>query len=62
MELTGKLKDDVAKSETREEAQDKIKDAGIVLNDEELDSVAGGLALLRRPPKTPESEGRRRKF
>ena len=62
MELTGKLKDDVAKSETREEAQDKIKDAGIVLNDEELDSVAGGLAVRWPKPSDIDSEGRRRKF
>lgn len=61
MELTGKLKEDVAKCETREEAKDKIKDAGVILNDQELDSVAGGIAI-RRPPQKTDSEGRRRKF
>ena len=48
MELTGKLKEDVAKCETRDEAKDKIKDAGVILNDEELDSIAGGI-VARRP-------------
>ncbi len=42
MELTGKLKEDVAKCETREEAKGKIEEAGVILNDDELDAVAGG--------------------
>ena len=42
MELTGKLKEELSKCETREEAKDKLKKAGIVLSDKELDSVAGG--------------------
>ena len=46
MELTGKLKEQVEKTETREEAKEVIKetmeDAGMILNDEELDQVAGG--------------------
>ena len=48
MELTGKLKEEVAKCETRDEAKDKIKDAGVILRDKELDSVAGGF-VARRP-------------
>ncbi|MBR5338237.1 MAG: hypothetical protein IK152_09660 [Lachnospiraceae bacterium] len=46
MELTGKLKEQVEKTETREEAKEVIKetmeDAGMVLSDEELNQVAGG--------------------
>ena len=61
MELTGKLKEDVAKCETREEAKDKIKDAGVILNDQELDAVAGG-AYRYKALVHPDSEGRRRKF
>ena len=47
MELTGKLKEQVEKTETKEEAKEVIKetmeDAGMILSDEELDKVAGGL-------------------
>ena len=42
MELTGKLKEQVEKAETREEAKKIIEEAGISLTDEELDQVAGG--------------------
>ncbi len=44
MKLTGKLKDKVDKAETKEEAKELIAQAGMELTDEELDSVAGGLA------------------
>ena len=43
MELTGKLKEQVEKAETREEAKKIMEEAGISLTDEELDQVAGGL-------------------
>ena len=68
MELTGKLKEDVAKCENREEAKDKIKEAGMILNDEELDSVAGGFRssvvdrLVKDGGLNPEYDSRRRKF
>ena len=68
MELTGKLKEDVAKCENREEVKDKIKDAGMILNDEELDSVAGGYRnstvdrLVKAGGLNPEYDARRRKF
>ena len=52
MELTGKLKEKVDKSESREEAKEAIKDAGIILNDAELDSIAGGIGV--RAPSTAE--------
>ena len=46
MELTGKLKEQVEKTETKEEAKEVVKEtieeAGMTLNDEELDQVSGG--------------------
>ncbi|MCR5289940.1 MAG: hypothetical protein K6E51_08125 [Treponema sp.] len=62
MELTGKLKEDVAKCETRDDAKNKIEEAGIVLNDEELDSVAGGYWVRKPKPNPSDIETRRRLF
>ncbi len=42
MKLIGDLKRKVEKAETQVEARELIKDAGMELTDEELDSVAGG--------------------
>ena len=42
MELTGKLKEQVEKAETKEEKKRLIKDAGMELTDEEVNMVAGG--------------------
>ena len=42
MKLTGNLKKQVEKAETREAARETIAQAGMLLNDEELDQVAGG--------------------
>ena len=42
MELTGKLKGNVAKAKTKAEAKDIIGRAGMLLTDDELDKVAGG--------------------
>ena len=42
MKLTGDLKKRVEKAETREAARETIADAGMLLNDDELDMVAGG--------------------
>ena len=42
MKLVGELKDKVEKAETKGEAKEIIKDAGMELTDEELDQVAGG--------------------
>ena len=42
MKLTGELKDKVEKTETKEEAKKTIEDAGMILDDAELDQVAGG--------------------
>ena len=42
MKLIGQLKEKVEKAETKEDAKQLIKNAGILLNDEELDQVSGG--------------------
>ncbi|MCR4690702.1 MAG: hypothetical protein K5739_05120 [Lachnospiraceae bacterium] len=56
MELTGKLKENVDKAENREEAKKMIKnagaEAGLVLNDEELDEVSGGASGFRSYQKS----------
>ena len=46
MQLTGELKEKVEKAESTEEAKKILEEAGVVLNDAELDQVAGG---IRRP-------------
>ncbi len=52
MELTGKLKENVNKAENREAVKEMIKNAGekagIILSEEELDQVSGGM-----PSRTP---------
>ncbi len=52
MELTGKLKEQVEKAETKEVAKEVIKEtieeAGMILSDDELDLVAGGAAVAAR--------------
>ena len=45
MKLIGKLKDKVEKAATPEEAKEIINDAGMDLNDEEIDQIAGGSKL-----------------
>ncbi|MBQ6442618.1 MAG: hypothetical protein IJJ13_08535 [Lachnospiraceae bacterium] len=42
MQLTGELKDKVEKAESKEEAKQTIKEAGMILDDAELDQVSGG--------------------
>ena len=42
MELTGKLKEQVEKAESKDEKKSLIENAGMLLNDEELDMVSGG--------------------
>lgn len=44
MKLGGKLKENVAKAENKEQANETIKRAGMELTDEEMDQVAGGSA------------------
>ena len=45
MELTGELKEKVEKAESKEEAKKTIEEAGMILNDDELDQVAGGYTI-----------------
>ena len=42
MQLTGELKDKVEKTESAEEAKKTIEEAGMILDDAELDQVSGG--------------------
>ena len=42
MKLIGDLKEKVENAKTKEEARDTIKEAGMLLDDEELDKVSGG--------------------
>ncbi len=42
MELTGNLKKQVEKAETKNEKKSLIENAGMLLNDDELEQVAGG--------------------
>ena len=43
MKLTGELKEKVEKTESKEEAKKTIEAAGMILDDAELDQVAGGV-------------------
>ncbi len=43
MELTGELKNQVEKTATKEEAKEVIAKAGMLLSDEELEQVSGGM-------------------
>ena len=47
MELTGRLKDNVAKAKDKKEAQEIIGKAGMLLTDDELDAVSGGVTASR---------------
>ena len=46
MKLTGKLKTQVDNAATKEEKREAIKQAGMLLSDDELDQVSGGLNVL----------------
>ena len=52
MKLTGELKEKVEKTETKEEAKKAIEHASMILDDAELDQVAGGFPPnIQRYPK-----------
>ena len=53
MELTKELKEKVEKAENAEEAKMILKKAGVILDDTELDQVAGG--MFDGIPKIPKS-------
>ena len=42
MKLIGQLKNKVEKAETKEEAKKIIREAGMLLDDQEMDQVTGG--------------------
>ena len=42
MKLIGQLKNKVEKAETKEEAKQIIREAGMLLDDQEMDQVTGG--------------------
>ncbi len=49
MKLIGQLKNKVEKAETKEEAMKIIREAGMLLDDQEMDQVIGGLDSLASP-------------
>ena len=49
MELTKELKERIERAQSKEEAKKILEDAGIVLDDAELDQVAGGYPVLTDP-------------
>lgn len=52
MELTKELKEKVEKAQNAEEAKQTIEEAGMILDDIELDQVAGG--MFDGVPKIPK--------
>ena len=48
MQLTGELKEKVEQATTAEEAKKTIEEAGMILDDAELDQVAGGITRLTK--------------
>ena len=49
MKLIGNLRETVEKAQTKEEARDAIRKAGMLLTDEELEQIAGGEIVSRVP-------------
>ena len=49
MKLTGELKEQVEKAETKDEKKSLIENEGMLLNDDELESVAGGKSGALKP-------------
>ena len=49
MKLIGQLKNKVEKAETKGEAMKIIREAGMLLDDQEMDQVIGGLDSLASP-------------
>ena len=57
MKLTKELKEKVEKAETKEEAKKVIEEAGMILSDDELEQVAGGLAKSPKSVSTGQGVG-----
>jgi hypothetical protein len=53
MFLSDEDEDKVEKAETKEEAKKVIEDAGMILDDAELDKVAGGSVIPSLPGSRP---------
>ncbi|MCR5024387.1 MAG: hypothetical protein K6A90_08665 [Lachnospiraceae bacterium] len=49
MKLTGNLKKQVEKAESKQEKKSFIENAGMLLSDDELENVAGGKSNLFKP-------------
>jgi len=49
MRFVGRLKEEVEKAETAEKKKELIEEAGMELDDEELEQVSGGLGNLKNP-------------
>ena len=47
MKLTGQLKEKVEKAESKEEAKKAIEEAGVILDEQELDQVTSGMYSVR---------------
>ena len=50
MKLIGNLKEEVQKAKSKEEKKELIEKAGMELDDDELETVAGGLKFLLFDP------------
>lgn len=55
MKLVGKLKESVEQVSSKEEANKLIEDAGMKLNDDELDAVVGGIDLFSTDNKETQT-------
>lgn len=49
MKLTGELKKQIEKAETKDEKKSLIENAGMLLSDDELENVAGGKSNIFMP-------------
>ncbi len=58
MEFTGKLKEQVEKAESAEEAKKVVEDAGMIISDDELDEASGGILEKRWIPKVTKDPKR----
>ena len=53
MKLTGKLKEQVEKVESKDEKKSLIENAGMLLSDDELEMVSGGMSEAQLCYKNP---------
>ena len=54
MELAKELKEKLEKAKTKEEAKKLLEEAGMIIDDKELDQVAGGGKENLPPPFLPD--------